>query len=607
MDPGLRRQRHVPIGGDPETMTTDNPISSVPGTDGSRATATGATGTAQAGTSAGRPAGASAASLAAAGYTGHAHFSVPDLFPESPIVPGSAHRGGKSTTTTSGSGAVSGASVTSLPAGLYGQGRLTDSPTTADGTDRAGWARRAASAVDSATGTAIAPSVSHSHAAISDDPSASSSDPSDDAGDGAAKPIPVRAADTTPDNPWPVGHVAQVFTGAIERWPALWMIGQIVEINVRRRGSAYITLHDDAQDISMQVVAFGEVAMKAREFKQGDQILVHGRANMWVKQSRFSFKADQIRAVGRGRLIEQINELRMRLKGEGLFDADRKKPLPEFPSTIGIICGPGARAESDIIRNAQLRWPTINFVVEPAAVQGIHCPPEVIAALKKLDARDDIDVIIVARGGGSFEDLIGFSDEGVVRQIAACRHPVVTAIGHEADWTLADQAADLRASTPTDAAKRVVPDVMEQTAIVADQCAQMNSYLDSLLSNEQRLLDGYRTRPVLLEPARLLDEPERVISQAWDRLDTALRLQIDDENLHLEKRVSSLEALSPLKTLRRGYAIVQDGHGTVVMNAADLSKGQALTLRLRSGSAGVTVTRTAPQKTARQKVPQRQG
>lgn len=554
------------------------------------------------------PSGASAASLAAAGYTGHADFSVPDLFPESPIIPGSTHRGGRSPSVGSGPGAASGGSVTSLPAGLYGQGRLADGTVTAEGTDRTGWARRAASAVDSSVGAAGSPSVSGT--AVPDDPSVSSSsspDDASDAGNGAAKPIPARAADTTPDNPWPVGHVAQVFNGAIERWPALWMIGQIVEINVRRRGSAYITLHDDAQDISMQVVAFGEVAMKAREFKQGDQILVHGRANMWIKQSRFSFKADQIRAVGRGRLIEQINELRMRLKGEGLFDADRKKPLPEFPSTIGIICGPGARAESDIIRNAQLRWPTINFVVEPAAVQGIHCPPEVIAALKKFDARDDIDVIIVARGGGSFEDLIGFSDEGVVRQIAACRHPVVTAIGHEADWTLADQAADLRASTPTDAAKRVVPDVMEQTAIVADQCAQMNSYLDSLLSNEQRLLDGYRTRPVLLEPTRLLDEPERVISQAWDRLDTALRLQIDDENLHLEKRVSSLEALSPLRTLRRGYAIVQDDNGTVVTNAADLSKGQALTLRLRSGSAGVTVTRTVPRKTARQKVPQRQG
>lgn len=567
-------------------MSFDDPISSVPGADGANSAGSAArpvsrtTTTADAsstGTASG-PAGASAASLAAAGYTGHAHFAVPDLFPESPITPGSSHRPSYDAGTRTGADPA----VSSLPAGLYGQGRLTggtaDGASADAGTDRSGWARRAASAVDSAAGMAV------------DGTSASP----DDAGDGAAKPIPARAADTTPDNPWPVGHVAQVFTGAIERWPALWMIGQIVEINVRRRGSAYITLHDDAQDISMQVVAFGEVAMKAREFKQGDQILVHGRANMWVKQSRFSFKADQIRAVGRGRLIEQINELRMRLKGEGLFDADRKKPLPQFPSTIGIICGPGARAESDIIRNAQLRWPTVNFVVEPAAVQGIHCPPEVIAALKKLDARDDIDVIIVARGGGSFEDLIGFSDEGVVRQIAACRHPVVTAIGHEADWTLADQAADLRASTPTDAAKRVVPDVMEQTAIVADQCAQMNSYLDSLIANEQRLLDGYRTRPVLLEPARLLDEPGRVISQAWDRLDTALRLQIDDENLRLEKRLSSLEALSPLRTLRRGYAIVQDGHGTVVTDAADLSEGQALTLRLRSGGAGVTVTKTFP-------------
>lgn len=501
---------YVPLFGDAETMNSDNPISSLPQENAASN---------RHGPAAGRAHGASAASLASAGYTSHARFSVPDLFPSSPIA----------------RNASSPRFIGEAPSGM---------------------------------------------------PGPSEGEPQ------AAKPLPVCAADTTPENPWPVAHVAQVFTRAIDRWPALWMIGQIVEINVRRRGSAYITLHDDAQDVSMQVVGFGPVAMKAREFKQGDQILVHGRANVWVKQTRFSFKADDIRTVGRGRLIEQINELRMRLKGEGLFDADRKKPLPEFPKTIGIVCGPGARAESDIIRNAQLRWPTVKFVVEPASVQGVHCPPEVIAALKKLDARDDVDVIIVARGGGSFEDLIGFSDEGVVRQIAACRHPVVTAIGHEADWTLADQAADLRASTPTDAAKRVVPDVMEQTAIVADQVSQMNAYLDSLLTNEQRLLDGYRTRPVFSDPERMLDEPERVISQAWDRLDTALRMQIDDENLQLEKRVSSLEALSPLRTLRRGYAIVQDESGQVVTDAKRLTLGQQLTLRLRQGRAGARVTST---------------
>lgn len=493
----------------------------------------------------------SAASLAAAGYTNNARFSVPDLFPDSPI--------------SSVSSVASSRTRASAPM----------TPVSSGPTAPASPSSQSEAEVDTSADSAG---------------SAVLSETAVDSGVNAAQPLPQRALDTTPENPWPVGYVAHVFTNAINKWPPLWMIGQIVEINVRRRGSAYITLHDDSQDISMQVVAFGQVALKAREFKQGDQILVHGQASVWVKQTRFSFRADQIRAVGRGQLIEQINELRRKLKGEGLFDEDRKKPLPQFPSKIGIICGPGARAESDIIRNAQLRWPTIEFVVEPAAVQGIHCPPEVIAALKKLDSRDDIDVIIVARGGGSFEDLIGFSDEGVVRQIAACRHPVVTAIGHEADWTLADQAADLRASTPTDAAKRVVPDVMEQTQLIADQRSQMNATLEALVTNEQRLLDGYRTRPIFTEPEHLLDEPLRLISQAQQRLDMAIRLQIDDENLHLEKRLSSLEALSPLRTLQRGYAIVQNANGTVVTSADSLSRGDQLTLRLRAGEAHATVT-----------------
>ena len=514
-----------------------------------------------------------AASLAAAGYTSGAHFQVPDLFPESPIANSAASTRRK--TGTTGSGAIS-----SMPADLNGQGR-------------AAWAERAKATIEASIAGSMPSRPAPAADAAAPKATSSASAPGrlgdDGSGVTGAKPIPARAADTTADDPWPVGHVAQVFTTAISRWPALWMIGQIVEINVRRRGSAYITLHDDSQDISMEVVAFGAVAMKAREFKQGDQILVHGRANVWVKQTRLSFRADEIRAVGRGRLIEQINQLRMRLKGEGLFDPDRKKPLPEFPKTIGIICGPGARAESDIIRNAQLRWPTISFVVEPAAVQGIHCPPEVIAALKKLDARDDIDVIIVARGGGSFEDLLGFSDEGVVRQIAACSHPVVTAIGHEADWTLADQAADLRASTPTDAAKRVVPDVMEQLQLIADQHSQMNAYLDQMVSNEQRLLDGYRTHPSLTEPERMLEQPAQAIAQALDRLDTALRMEVDDQNLRLEKRLSSLEALSPLSTLRRGYAIVQDEDGRVVTDSSVLTAGQDLSVRLRTGEADVTV------------------
>ncbi|MBF1675486.1 MAG: exodeoxyribonuclease VII large subunit, partial [Scardovia wiggsiae] len=281
-----------------------------------------------------------------------------------------------------------------------------------------------------------------------------------------AKQPPEKAADTTPDNPWPVSRLSLAYHNAVECWPATWIEGQIQEINTRRAGSAYITLRDNTEDVTVQVSGWRMFAAQASQFIQGDQVVVHGHPDVWMKRTSLSFIGDDIRRVGKGDLRQQIEELRKKLKGEGLFDESHKVPIPEFPHRIGVICAPQARAEGDIVTNARLRWPTINFTIEHVHVQGAQCPPEVIEAIRKLDADPDIDVIIVARGGGSFEDLIGFSDEGVVRAAAACVTPIVSAIGHEDDWTLIDLAADMRASTPTDAAKRIVPDVMEQLALV---------------------------------------------------------------------------------------------------------------------------------------------
>ena len=271
-----------------------------------------------------------------------------------------------------------------------------------------------------------------------------------------AKQPPEKAADTTPDNPWPVSRLSLAYHNAVERWPATWIEGQIQEINTRRAGSAYITLRDNTEDVTVQVSGWRMFAAQASQFIQGDQVVVHGHPDVWMKRTSLSFIGDDIRRVGKGDLRQQIEELRKKLKGEGLFDESHKVPIPEFPHRIGVICAPQARAEGDIVTNARLRWPTINFTIEHVHVQGAQCPPEVIEAIRKLDADPDIDVIIVARGGGSFEDLIGFSDEGVVRAAAACVTPIVSAIGHEDDWTLIDLAADMRASTPTDAAKRIV-------------------------------------------------------------------------------------------------------------------------------------------------------
>lgn len=413
------------------------------------------------------------------------------------------------------------------------------------------------------------------------------------AGAAGAQPVPALARDTTAENPWPVSKLSQAFHETVARnWPAAWIEGQISEINTRRSGSAYITLRDNTQEISIQVMGFGRFAGMARDFHQGDRVVVHGRADIWVKQTRLSFMGDDIRRVGKGDLMAQIEELRKRLKGEGLFDETNKVAFPEFPQRIGLICAPQARAEGDVITNAQLRWPTIAFTVEHVHVQGPQCPPEVIAAIQKLDADPAIDIIIVARGGGSFEDLIGFSDEGVVRATAACVTPIVSAIGHEDDWTLIDLASDLRASTPTDAAKRTVPDVMEQIALITDARTRIAFRVRSRLDAETRFIEGYANRPSLTQPLTMLDKPQRFLDDSRQHLEIGLRRILDDASLTVEKLHSSLTALSPQSTLNRGYAVVQDASGHVISSASDVEVGGLLGITLKRGAVKASVTET---------------
>ncbi|KAB7789732.1 exodeoxyribonuclease VII large subunit [Bifidobacterium leontopitheci] len=402
--------------------------------------------------------------------------------------------------------------------------------------------------------------------------------------------LPRLASETTAENPWPVGVLSQKFHNAVERWPAAWIAGQITEINTRRAGSAYLTVRDDVEDIAISVSGWRAFAAKAAQFRQGDRVVIHGKADIWVKQTRLSFIGDDIRKIGSGGgLKEQIDRLRMQLKGEGLFDADRKVPLPEFPSCIGLICAPQARAEGDVITNVNLRWPSVRFKVVHAHVQGPQCPPDIIQAIRQLDADPEVDVIIVARGGGAFEDLIGFSDEGVVRATAACVTPIVSAIGHEDDWTLIDLAADLRASTPTDAAKKVVPDVHEQWQLIDNAISRIRMRIGSRVDNEIRLVEGYANRPSLTRPMTMLEPHQRFIDDARRRMDIGLTRIVDDASLTVEKLHASLTALSPQSTLNRGYAVVQNADGHVIDDAADVKSGETLTLTLKQG----VVTATA--------------
>ena len=405
---------------------------------------------------------------------------------------------------------------------------------------------------------------------------------------------PALSRDTTPDNPWSVAHLSQKWHQAVENWPATWVEGQIQEINTRRAGSVYMTLRDNTEEVTVQVSGWRNFAYQAAQFVQGDKVVVHGRPEIWMKRTSLSLIGDDIRRVGKGDLRQQIEELRKKLKGEGLFDEANKVPLPEFPRRIGLICAPQARAEGDVVTNAKLRWPTIEFTIEHVHVQGEHCPEEVIAAIRKLDADPTIDVIIVARGGGAFEDLIGFSDEGVVRAAAACVTPLVSAIGHEDDWTLIDLAADMRASTPTDAAKRVVPDVMEQLALVDEARKRIRERLTYRLASEQQRIDAYKNRPSLTRPCSIVERPQLLVDDAVRRLDVAVRRLTDDASFRIEKLHVSLTALSPQATLNRGYAVVQDDQGHVVSDAALLTVGQKLILTLHKGKASTTVDQTLP-------------
>ncbi|RGW09277.1 exodeoxyribonuclease VII large subunit [Bifidobacterium pseudolongum] len=399
-----------------------------------------------------------------------------------------------------------------------------------------------------------------------------------------ADELPRFARDTTPENPWPVSLLSQHFHDAVERWPAAWIEGQIIEINARRTGTVYLTLRDSFQEVSISALGFGAFAQKARAFQQGDRVVMHGQADLWVKSTRLSFRADDIRRIGSGGIKEQIDELRKKLKGEGLFDESNKVPIPEFPTTIGIVCGPGARAEGDIITNVNLRWPIVHFAVKYAHVQGPQCPAEVVQAIQELDADPAVDVIIVARGGGSFEDLIGFSDERVVRATAACVTPIISAVGHEDDWTLIDLASDMRASTPTDAAKRVVPDVREQQQLVTSAIDTMSMRMRAMVDNESRLIEGYVNRPSLTHPQTMVESHERDIADAMRAMRIGLTRIVDDAQMHVEKLKATLTALSPQSTLDRGYAVLQNASGHVVDDAGDVHVGDELTITLRHGT-----------------------
>ena len=366
-----------------------------------------------------------------------------------------------------------------------------------------------------------------------------------------------------------------------------WVEGELTEWNVRGVGT-YAKLRDIDGDATISIRIWSSVRSRIpADLKRGDRVIACVRPEYWVKGGDLGFVVTSMRHVGLGELLEKLERLRAQLRAEGLFDESRKKPLPFLPHRIGLITGLNSDAEKDVLRNAQLRWPSVEFAVRHTAVQGDRVVPEVLAALRELDADPAVDVIVIARGGGDSQHLAGFSDEALVRAVAAASTPIVSAIGHENDRPLLDDVADLRASTPTDAAKRVVPDVAEQLALVRQSRARLTMRVSQRLSHELSTLEQLRSRPVLREPERMLRDRDAELEQLLSRGRLQLERRLSSAGAEAETLRGSLRALSPRRTLDRGYAIVHvaDGAGDAIVRDADEApEGTELMITLARGT-----------------------
>lgn len=370
------------------------------------------------------------------------------------------------------------------------------------------------------------------------------------------------AMETSPESPAAVRTIARSLADWINKLGAVWIDGQVAEY--RQRPGArfhYFVLRDTDVDMSLSVKADSSVIGRLDPpLAEGQRLLVHARPDFYAARGSLSMLAREIRPVGLGALLAELARLRDLLAAEGLFSAERKVALPFLPRRIGLVCGRNSAAMQDVLANVLDRWPSMPFEIREVPVQGAQAVTAVSNAVTELDALPDVDVIIVTRGGGSVEDLLPFSNETLVRAVSACRTPVVSAIGHEQDTPLLDLVADLRASTPTDAAKRVVPSLAEQRSLIS----------------------GLRQRAHLVLVHRI-DADAQAVAHRRERARSVLRSRIDraaNDVMHLSARV---RALSPAATLERGYAIVLTEDGSIVRDAVDVPDGAMLDIRLAHG------------------------
>jgi len=389
--------------------------------------------------------------------------------------------------------------------------------------------------------------------------------------------------DSSPEAPWSIQKLSELMGGYIDRLGPVWVEAEITQWG-QSAGNIYGKLSDPEADAQVSITIWRRSQERIPEgLHQGDRVIAQIKPSWWVKGGTLSMNVLEMRHTGLGEILEKLEKLKAQLSSEGLFDQERKKTLPFLPGVIGLVTGKDSDAEKDVLTNAKLRWPDVEFVVEHAAVQGDKSVSEVMVALQKLEDNPAVEVIIVARGGGDFMNLLPFSDERLVRLVATLTTPVVSAIGHEADRPLLDEVADLRASTPTDAAKRVVPDVEAEKQLLEEARHRLDAKLSALIEAELERLESFRTRPALADPDSLIDRKSEELLQIVARGVDVSSLVIERHQAQLAQLARSLRGLSPQNTLNRGYAIARNATGQVISRVGQVSSGDALRLRVADG------------------------
>ena len=396
--------------------------------------------------------------------------------------------------------------------------------------------------------------------------------------------------ETSSDSPAPVRAVTEAIKEYLDRLGPIWIEGEIAELNERSGGMAFLRLRDSSVDMSLSVMCHKSVLASVAPLPANARVVLYAKGSWYTKNGSYTLSAREIRQVGVGELLARLEALKTMLAAEGLFDSENKVALPLLPRKIGLICGRNTDAERDVVENAKRRWPAVQFEIREVTVQGAAAVSEVSAALAELEALAEVDVIIITRGGGSFEDLLPFSDEGLVRLAAKCSTPIVSAIGHEKDSPLLDLVADFRASTPTDAAKRVVPDINEEIDLIEKLRDRASRFMRNMIELESSKIANLAARPVLRDPAVMITSRLEIITSLRDRSIRSFQSRLAIAQEELLQVTARVRALSPQATLDRGYAVVQLADGSIARDSAALTDGEKLRIRLAQGETSAMVT-----------------